>query len=108
MASFRYKVQQNGSAQVGTIEAGSLQEASAVLRRQGGVILQLRADTAAKRSPAPHRASSPTASSSSSTSSLRSVANRVLIFRSQMELTLRQLGSLLGAGVPRRSAEAIR
>ncbi len=96
MASYRYKIQQNGSAQSGSLEANSVQEASAILRRQGGVILQLRAEA---------KASKPAGEGNASAKPVdgqrwRPVANRLLILRSQTELTLRQMGSLLGAGVP--------
>lgn len=100
MALFRYKIQQNGAARTGTLEAGSLQEATALLRREGGVtILLLRVDSAGTSKPAV-RSGGTERKADGSTQPWRPIANRVLIFRSQLELTLRQLGSLLGAGVP--------
>jgi len=97
MASYRYKIQQNGLAQSGTLEANSVQEASAILRRQGGVILQLRAETAKGGRTATRTGA---AARSAGGEKWRPLANRLLILRSQIELTLRQLGSLLNAGVP--------
>jgi type II secretory pathway component PulF len=98
MAFFRYKIQSNGSTRSGTIEAGSLQEASGALRREGGIILQLRVDAA--DSPRPAAAHTQPAPAGGAASSWRKRAGRWLIMRSQVELTLRQLGSLLAAGVP--------
>lgn len=100
MTSFRYKIQHNGSPRTGVIEAGSLQEASALLRRDGGVILQLRADTAAAAASASATARGASTAGVEAAPAWRGLAHRVLIFRSQVELTLRQLSSLLGAGVP--------
>ena len=104
MASYQYKIQRNGSPQIGTIEANSVQEASQLLRRDGAVILQLRAASAGHSKPASQRSRTTEANATKNATSLRAIANRVLILRSQVELTLRQLGSLLTAGVPILSA----
>lgn len=100
MTSYRYKIQQNGSARIGTLEAASLQEASAMLRREGGVVLQLRAEKAVPGKAGAGTAPAASTGAGGSATSLRMLTHRVLVFRSQVELTLRQLGSLLNAGVP--------
>ena len=94
MASYRYKVLQGGAQRVGAIQANSLQEASAVLRKEGGVILQLRVASADGRKP------TSTKGASSSAFALPPVLARLLIQKTQVEITLRQLGSLLTAGIP--------
>lgn len=100
MVAFHYKIQRNGTAQTGTLEADSLQEASAQLRRQGGVVLRLRADKSKRKKSASDTSDTEGGEKKKPAISLRAIANRLLIARGQRELTLRQLGSLLTAGVP--------
>jgi type II secretory pathway component PulF len=100
MVAYRYKIRRNGSSQTGILEADSLQDATAQLRRLGGVVLQLRADTAKGRKPASGRSETKADDANKPAGTLRAVVNRLFILRSQVELTLRQLGSLLSAGVP--------
>ncbi len=100
MTAYHYKIRQNGTSRMGTLEAASLQEASTRLRREGGVVLQLRAETAGADKPASAGSGATSGDGMRPALSLPLLANRVLILRSQVELTLRQLGSLLSAGVP--------
>lgn len=86
MPSFEYKVQRNGTIQAGVIDAESLHNASLELRKDGGTILSIRQGkaTAAK----------------ASGSVEASNTEGLLIPKSQIEMSLRQLSSLLRAGVP--------
>jgi hypothetical protein len=100
VTSYRYKIQRGGSPEVGMLEAKSQQEAADLLRRKGGVVLQLRVDAKGNnRPPAAHTRAAADGDRGAAVS-VRSIVNRLLIFRNQVELTLRQPGTLLAAGVP--------
>ncbi|MDR1963569.1 MAG: type II secretion system F family protein [Planctomycetaceae bacterium] len=87
MAKFQYKIKKDGSVKTGVINAESLHLASIELRKQGGVILSIRNAPAGETVSGEHGA-------------LRTIMERLFIFISQIELCLRQLASLLKAGVP--------
>ncbi|MDR1484773.1 MAG: type II secretion system F family protein [Planctomycetaceae bacterium] len=87
MSKFQYKINQNGSVKSGFINADSLHLASVELRRQGGVIISLREVTSEE-------------SSTGFSELLGKLSERIFIFSGQIELCLRQLSSLLHAGVP--------
>jgi type II secretory pathway component PulF len=91
MAKFQYKIQKDGSIKTGVIHADSLHLASIELRKQGGVILNIR------NLPADESANS---FSRGKGELLRTSMERFFIFSGQIELCLRQLASLLKAGVP--------
>ncbi|MDR1289820.1 MAG: type II secretion system F family protein [Planctomycetaceae bacterium] len=87
MSKFQYKINQNGFIKSGYVNADSLHNASVELGRQGGTIIALREVTSDEISGglAQH---------------IERLAERFLIFSGQIELCLRQLSSLLHAGVP--------
>jgi type II secretory pathway component PulF len=87
MASFQYKIRKNGVIGTGVIQADSLHLASVELRKQGGVILRLRNAPAGGHVTEKH-------------GTLQIVMERLFVFNGQIELCLRQLASLLKAGVP--------
>jgi len=87
MHHFRYKINKNGTVKMGVIDAESPHRAALELQKLGGTILQLQAVTEHE-------------TEKGSSSSRRTFAERFLIFGSQVELSLRQLASLLKAGVP--------
>jgi type IV pilus assembly protein PilC len=84
---FRYRVLQDGMRRDGTLEAGSEGEAAGRLRADGARILSL--------SPAPAGYAD-----SDRPKRLERLADRIMIRSQSVELTLRQLGSLLRSGVP--------
>ncbi|MDR2642142.1 MAG: type II secretion system F family protein [Planctomycetaceae bacterium] len=87
MPKFQYKINQTGSIKNGYITADSLHVASVELRRQGGVIISLREVTSEE-------------TTNGITNNLSKITEHLFIFSSQIELCLRQLSSLLRAGVP--------
>ncbi|MGI6496557.1 MAG: type II secretion system F family protein [Kiritimatiellia bacterium] len=87
MPAFRYTVLQNGARREGVVEAESERAAAERLRADGASVLSL--------APAPAGAAP-----RQSPRWLDSLADRMLIRSQSIELTLRQLGSLLRAGVP--------
>jgi type IV pilus assembly protein PilC len=87
MPVFRYRVLQDGMRRDGTLEAGSEGEAVERLRADGARILSL------SPAPAGHAASD-------RPQRLERLADRIMIRSQSVELTLRQLGSLLRSGVP--------
>lgn len=89
MAAFQYTVLRDGARREGVIEAESERAAAERLRADGGRVVAL--------SPAPAGAVS---HSSSSPRWVEVIADRLLIRSHSVELTLRQLGSLLRSGVP--------
>jgi type IV pilus assembly protein PilC len=93
MARFRYKVLSGGQGESGTVNAADMQGAAAQLRSRGCVILEL---TEAKG----RAAASNRDPSSPERSALELRLSRFLVLRSQVELTMRQLASVLRAGVP--------
>ncbi|MDO4571268.1 MAG: type II secretion system F family protein [Planctomycetia bacterium] len=90
MPTFAYKIRKNGRTQVGSIEAESLHAASRQLRQDGGILLQIRQETS----------SSASRSSASAAPGALDGLQRLMISKGQIELSLRQLASLLRAGVP--------
>ncbi|MDR3197422.1 MAG: type II secretion system F family protein [Planctomycetaceae bacterium] len=91
MAKFQYKIKKDGSVKTGVINADSLHFASIELRKQGGVILSIRNLPAGE---------SVGGLDTGKHELLRTFMERLFIFSSQIELCLRQLASLLKAGVP--------
>jgi type IV pilus assembly protein PilC len=87
MPTFRYIVLQAGIRREGVLEADSERAAAARLRADGASVLSL--------SPAPTDSTAPT-----NAQRLERLADRVMIRSQSVELTLRQLGSLLRSGVP--------
>lgn len=87
MPTFAYKIRKNGQMQTGTLEAESRNAASQELRQGGAILLQLQPTNAA-------------ASTSGKDSGAIAPWQRFFISKSQIELSLRQLASLLKAGVP--------
>jgi type IV pilus assembly protein PilC len=87
MPVFRYRVLQDGMRRDGTLEAGSEGEAAQRLRADGASILSL------ALAPAGH-------TGSGKSKLLERLADRIMIRSSSVEVTLRQLGSLLRSGVP--------
>lgn len=87
MPKFQYKINQNGLIRSGYINSDTLHNASVELGRQGGTIIALREVTAEEVS-------------GGFAQYLARAMERFLIFNSQIELCLRQLASLLHAGVP--------
>ncbi|MDR1923446.1 MAG: type II secretion system F family protein [Planctomycetaceae bacterium] len=87
MARFQYKVKVGDTIKSGVLSAESLHLASVELLKQGGVILSLRAAPAGEVGVYER-------------GNFQIFCERVLIFNSQIELCLRQLASLLRAGVP--------
>ncbi len=93
MASFQYKALRDGQRKNGVIAADNLQTASAKLRSEGYVILELVQN---KRQ---------TKQSNHSVLNAERPAweyrlSKVLIFKSQVEITMQQLASVLRSGVP--------
>ncbi|MDR2761998.1 MAG: type II secretion system F family protein [Planctomycetaceae bacterium] len=86
MSKFQYKINQGGVIKSGYINAESLHLASVELSRQGGVIISLRKVTSEE--------------ASDINSNFEKICERLFIFSGQIELCLRQLSSLLHAGVP--------
>ncbi|MDR2345798.1 MAG: type II secretion system F family protein [Planctomycetaceae bacterium] len=87
MAKFQYKINQNGIIKNGYLNADSLHAASIELVRQGGIIISLRQMTAAE-------------SAELTQNQFEKISEHLFIFSGQIELCLRQLSSLLHAGVP--------
>ncbi|MDR0390748.1 MAG: type II secretion system F family protein [Planctomycetaceae bacterium] len=87
MPKFQYKINQNGTTKNGFINAESLHLAAVELRQQGGVIVSLRAATSEELSNAEQN-------------NLEKILNKIFVFKGQIEICLRQLASLLHAGVP--------
>ncbi|MDR2170828.1 MAG: type II secretion system F family protein [Planctomycetaceae bacterium] len=87
MSKFHYKINQNGSIKSGFINADSLHVATLELKRQGGVIISLRKATDEEVA-------------SNIKTKYENIAEKLFIFSGQIELCLRQLSSLLHAGVP--------
>ena len=87
---FEYTVLRNSARRQGTIEADSKQAAVNRLRNDGCAILDIRASTK-NRASGGETGGRPT---------LDAIGKRVLISKGQVEIALRQLASLLHAGVP--------
>jgi type IV pilus assembly protein PilC len=87
MPSFRYIALQDGIRREGVIEADSERTAASRLRAEGASVLSL--------SPAPADRAAPM-----NARRLERLADRLMIRSQSVELTLRQLGSLLRSGVP--------
>lgn len=87
MATFAYTIQDSGGQRRnGTIEAASEQAAASILRGEGALILALH----------PHSGKAPDRETSGTTSPWSTLAIR----KQDIEQVLRQLGTLLRAGVP--------
>ncbi|MDR0703863.1 MAG: type II secretion system F family protein [Planctomycetaceae bacterium] len=91
MAKFLYKIKKDASVKTGVINAESLHLASIELRKQSGVILSIRHIPADE---------SIGGLGGGKRELLRTLLERLFIFSNQIELCLRQLASLLKAGVP--------
>ncbi len=88
MPTFRYTVLQDGARREGVLEAASEREAAHSLRAGGASVLAL--------APAPPAG----AAAAGRAQGMARVADRLLIRPQDIELILRQLGSLLRSGVP--------
>lgn len=93
MANFQYRVLRNGQRESGALEAATIEDASAVLRAEGCVIVELAPSQGRKRSPAKD-------DSPSERSDLELKLSTLLIRKNDVEITMRQLASVLKAGVP--------
>jgi len=89
MPTFEYRTFRGGVRQSGSVEAESMAAAAAQVRRSGGVVLDLR--------PAP---AGRAAREAEDGGALERALGFVLVSRGQTELLLRQLATLLTAGVP--------
>ncbi|NCC52173.1 MAG: type II secretion system F family protein [Spartobacteria bacterium] len=88
MAAFRYCIVQNGQRRQGVLEAESETDAANRLRRDGANVLSLNAAPSATPSPG------------SVSRRMERISDRMRIRPQTVEVTLRQLGSLLRSGVP--------
>lgn len=92
MTTFEYKIRGNDGLRSGVLEAESLHAASLELRKTGGTILSIR--------PGAGRSVRVSSSTTGAEINANATLDKLLISKSQIELSLRQLASLLKAGVP--------
>ncbi|MDO4550006.1 MAG: type II secretion system F family protein [Planctomycetia bacterium] len=84
MPTFTYKIRKNGQTLTGKVEAETVSTAAKELRQGGGIVLQIQA----------------TSDISATSSESGRTLPQFFISKTQIELSLRQLASLLKAGVP--------